>query len=1546
MLIIFFLYRKILFTTLLLKILGEKNFNTMEIKSFSFFYRLLPNKPYKTRSNSLDFTSYYNVRKNKKNLASFAKQIKTHSSYSKLSEINQISIHLASPERIRFWAQKVLPNGKILGRVTNANTLHYKTFKPQKGGLFCERIFGPIKDFECACGKSKKMIKKTSLLNLEKETSFDTERTQAKNLSQKSLDSLTKTNSSLISTKPSEMTLQGDDQTASDKITAIHSFTNLRSLNSTESSSREEKKTEFCPNCDVEYTWSIIRRYQLGYIQLVAPVSHLWYLKGTPSYLSILLNLKKRDLESILYSSESMSLEAAWYQKSLIYQSPSNLFMSWQKLLKNEKALTPSSFEKKIPSTTTQKSNLKRVNKQIPERLENWRLEEKESLISPLPSHLVELDKKEIEENKVSELDVLLSKTQIRQGDQSVFDVKNLSIPLYILSKLKQVGKKKFFLQLIQEIWKNFYKKSYLLAYRKAFQILKFTKLSYPKLPFLNSLDEERQFVLEREDFKSTEAEQRLKEIMKSEKRNLLKTLFPTKFPIFRKNQIRLIKQRELLKIENKEKITKNYFQKKIKIISRNLLLKNKNHKKFMYHLKHANKLFSKGQLHPQLLTKAKFRYLKLFKRSNREFSLSRKERIKLYFKIHVLKSIKKWNQSKFELFSLLKEEQDLNLNSDLVLLFSLLNLTKKRFNLTASLNLRYLDIDNIFLLVAKDLTKAILQEAKFLINLFSKELIRNIVLGLIKSSSKNVILGKERFGSLFFSKKKEILTSSQKKSWEKSNLISNAQPVLNLEKNLARQIFNDEITMKNQPSLSFAWYKANKLNQQITDQGNKFLKRFSVLKFFKNQLLDLSPFFKKDSKIFWTNFTQLINWCRRKSVEQISESIVIFRNKKVNSLIKKLEESLKTKPHAFLTREIGGFSFSMVCSAGLTKEKKQALNLRRKILDFKLKNLKTYYKILSSKKSDFGKILEEKTIFNNIYLLSHRFIWKKEKDWRSFFFYVSAFPDFIDLPISYYQNRIPNNESVNLIGAGIIQRLLSELNIDELKKVDKQNRIVLYEFTKEITQLKRFIRVGLADKSDESKYKELIQERDKLIRHLKLTRVLYQKKSNPESMILSTLPVLPPDLRPIMKLEGQVAASDLNRFYQRILYRNERLQKFLKDPATRYSYEMKFTQRLLQESVDNLISNGKGKVVAEKDSRGRPLKSLSDILKGKEGRFRQHLLGKRVDYSGRSVIVVGPRLKIHQCGLPKEIALELFLPFLLKGLIHGKMARSVRGAKTILRTNPSLSLQILTEVMQNHPIFLNRAPTLHRLGIQAFQAKLVEGRAILLHPLVCPAFNADFDGDQMAVHLPITVEARAEAWKLMFSRANLLSPATGDPILLPSQDMVLGCYYLTTLKSNLLTNTKESRTLIRNQNLTKESHLYFSNLQEVLRAYYQKSLPQKLDLHSIIWLKYSANLSSLSSQQKKEKKLISSTSIQLTQISAIEESNAKESFSYLFENDHSNEEPNEIHLNQNGYWKEISPKIQQNFDPNNILVSRYMRTTVGRILFNSIIQDCLDKFI
>ncbi|MDR2437390.1 MAG: DNA-directed RNA polymerase subunit beta', partial [Endomicrobium sp.] len=368
-------------------------------------------------------------------------------------------------------------------------------------------------------------------------------------------------------------------------------------------------------------------------------------------------------------------------------------------------------------------------------------------------------------------------------------------------------------------------------------------------------------------------------------------------------------------------------------------------------------------------------------------------------------------------------------------------------------------------------------------------------------------------------------------------------------------------------------------------------------------------------------------------------------------------------------------------------------------------------------------------------------------------------------------------------IGASAIRKLLSKINLEE-------------EVKNIYTEVKK-------TKSD--------AERARLIRRLRVVEGFLNSGTRPEWMILTILPVIPPDLRPLVALDGgRFATSDLNDLYRRIINRNNRLRHIeqLKAPNVMINNE----KRLLQEAIDALIDN---------DSRTRPvtgagnraLKSLSDTLKGKQGRFRQNLLGKRVDYSGRSVIVVGPNLKLNQCGLPKEMALELFKPFIIKELISQENA-TLKSARRMLERGDAKVWNILEKVTKNHPVLLNRAPTLHRLGIQAFEPVLVEGKSIQLHPLTCAAFNADFDGDQMAVHLPISLEAQLEAKVLMMATRNILSPASGKPIAVPSQDMVLGSFYLTKEKIGVPGEGK-----------------IFSSVSEVTSAYQAK----KVDLQARI---------------------------------------------------------------------------------------------------------------
>nr|YP_009247486.1 RNA polymerase beta [Tahina spectabilis]AMW65453.1 RNA polymerase beta [Tahina spectabilis] len=374
---------------------------------------------------------------------------------------------------------------------------------------------------------------------------------------------------------------------------------------------------------------------------------------------------------------------------------------------------------------------------------------------------------------------------------------------------------------------------------------------------------------------------------------------------------------------------------------------------------------------------------------------------------------------------------------------------------------------------------------------------------------------------------------------------------------------------------------------------------------------------------------------------------------------------------------------------------------------------------------------------------------------------------------------------------------------------------------------------------------RKIRRRKDFLVRRMELAKHFIRTNVEPEWMVLCLLPVLPPELRPIIQTDGgKLMSSDINELYRRVIYRNNTLTDLLATSRSTPGELVMCQEKLVQEAVDTLLDNGiRGQPM--RDGHNKVYKSFSDVIEGKEGRFRETLLGKRVDYSGRSVIVVGPSLSLHQCGLPREIAIELFQTFLIRGLIRQHVASNIGIAKSKIREKEPIVWEILQEVMRGHPVLLNRAPTLHRLGIQAFQPILVEGRAICLHPLVCKGFNADFDGDQMAVHVPLSLEAQAEARLLMFSHINLLSPAIGDPISVPTQDMLIGLYVLTIRnrrgicanrhntynRGNYQNNTVDNN----GYKYTKEKELYFCSSYDVLGAYRQK----RISLDSPLWLRW-----------------------------------------------------------------------------------------------------------
>lgn len=430
---------------------------------------------------------------------------------------------------------------------------------------------------------------------------------------------------------------------------------------------------------------------------------------------------------------------------------------------------------------------------------------------------------------------------------------------------------------------------------------------------------------------------------------------------------------------------------------------------------------------------------------------------------------------------------------------------------------------------------------------------------------------------------------------------------------------------------------------------------------------------------------------------------------------------------------------------------------------------------------------------------------------------------------------------------------------------------------------------------------RKIQRRKDLFVRRIKLAKQFLQTDIKPEWMVLCLLPVLPPELRPMIELgEGELITSDPNELYRRVIYRNNTLIDFLARSGSTPGGLVVCQTRLVQEAVDALIDNGiRGQPM--KDSHNRPYKSFSDVIEGKEGRFRENLLGKRVDYSGRSVIVVGPSLPLHQCGLPREMAIELFQAFVIRGLIGRHLAPNLRAAKSMIQNKESIIWKVLQEVMQGHPVLLNRAPTLHRLGIQAFQPILVKGRAIRLHPLVCGGFNADFDGDQMAVHIPLSLEAQAEARLLMLSHTNLLSPATGDPVSVPSQDMLLGLYILTIENHQGIYGNSNHPSKNNYKNIASLKKIpYFYSYNDVIRAQEQK----QISLHSPLWLRWKTDLRIITSINR--------------------------------------EKPIEVQYDPSGIFSQIHEHYQLRKNKKETILSIYICTTVGRIIFNQQIEEAI----
>ena len=1197
--------------------------------------------------------------------------------YSKIHELKLVSIGLASPEKIQSWAEKELPNGKIFGEVTNANTFHYRTFQPTKGGLFCERIFGPLKDFECACGKRQKP-------------------------------------------------------------TALESKKIL-----------EHKQTTryFCSNCDVEYTWSIIRRYQLGFIKLNAPVTHLWYLKTNPSYLSIFFDMKRKDLEAVVYCTDSLTLENVWKyseQKTNFYNSITDLYNMWLKF-KNFKE-KKQNFEK----TFLNKKQKKGIERQ------KFLFHFKENLLLDRKSRKNNFLERYKRKTTFSKNKELFSAFQFE-----ILKEENLSpVEFKIFQKVKNQKNQILFSSIFEKIFQKNLKKTYGNSILK-----KFLKQFF----FPNQKDQKTHFELYKKCF------------------------FPNSF-------------------------FDNNFSEKKKETSLFLLFS------FLFNFSHSLVFSLKSSQ-------------KLFK--NKE-SLTKRNSILLLIIVSFLKK-----QKTLENFlSKKKQNKKENFSSQLHQIFAF-------FQFTQNDSYSHQKIFFGDLLNPGEYPDLFINSENIFVSGFGKALAH-------KNEKKFLSYPYDKYTQkfLFFPKKKKFLWNSKKSTFQVCNKCSDFQKKRKYEKK------------------------------------QKKLKEFLRSGFVMNNI-------EKDMK------------SKNEEINEFSFHSQKFTNSKQSfhfSLRKKSKKNFLSVP--VLQRQ----SKTSSSSKGVPSTREMDKNSSQKTL-------------LQMVQKKNGKNERSKMLKNPVFTISYNFLWKNDSDWKYFVYYNSLFlSEFEDIPlyepfqtsfssgdrISQTKNQYfsilegvdTNSPKQTQVGAGILEKLLTEYTPTELKKMIKQHQILLPKINQIIHSSKQLL---TTPKKESLKIQKYIQKREHIVRRLKFLRKFFRKNSNPTFMILRNLPVLPPDLRPILKLQNQIAASDLNRFYQRIIYRNERLKKFSKDSATNQSFELRYAQRLLQEAVDNLIQNGKGGVKPETNSRGIPLKSLSEVLKGKQGRFRQYLLGKRVDYSGRSVIVVGPKLKLYECGLPKEMAFELFLPFLIQQILQLNLSKTVIGAKNLLKKDSTLAFHLLKKIMKNIPVLLNRAPTLHRLGFQAFLPKLIEGRAILLHPMVCPGFNADFDGDQMAVHVPLTVEARTEAWKFMLSTNNFINSATGDPVLLPTQDMVLGLYYLTTdfqSKSaavqilNFLRKGENSKFYDFQKN--NKNFSFFSNFSDVLYAYQRK----EISLHSPIWVRWSGFVD--------------------------------------FGND--SIKSVEIQVRKNGYWQQITPKITTFSNQTNEIFSKFIRTTPGRIFMNFMIREFQKK--
>lgn len=1132
-------------------------------------------------------------------------------SYNRRVLVDSLEIGLASPEQIRKWSRRILPNKVLSGEVLTPKTVDYKTLKPIKNGLFCEKIFGPTRDFFCSCGK--KRINKS-----------------------------------------------------------------------------------FCSECDVEHTEASVRRYRLGHINLISPVTHVWYLRGRPSYISTLLGKKRRSIEALAYCTTFLPE----------FIPPKN---------------TNSFREEKTKDKTTY------LNSKVKESIYGDLSQGKEIVFQ------ARWDQRP--ENSLKAFSLLSPRFRVRKPISTSSEKGEEGVGMH----LEESGNG------LEGLWRKARSEN---GREKEDSLLngKLGFFSPSKLGEPNEIGTHARFYS------------------------------PT---------VSLISGGRTKKKEKIEKLSEQSWR---------------------------PYSFSSGDI-------------KNFK--NQEENLSIENTKQRNITKNILSGYRK---------TFLFGEQGFQE-------------TKK----------------NIFQRLTGKNKKASFLEYFYIISRNGK-----------KGSSKIY----ERIPMEQNLKKKPSFQGRSPSRFCSINPISN--------KNIQHPIKG---------------YKTPKNNYEEYLQGTRFLR-----KRIKKTLVDVDSTSQEAS-------------------QRISKNLNSFKSFSISSFAGGAVPSGKSLQDFPFPLRWQFYSPTIFLSPGGKKIGKTEMNGAGEVKIKEFPPISNFDDLAKKLKMGDGmerknkKIIFTKDFFSQSQTLPISPTFACDLDERSRFLdYITCISGFQDRKISIYSGMERKfslegvyelNEANLLNGEDGIEEILSYTGGEAIREMinrldmPKLRRFLHFEIESlslEILNLRqsfdpvpspfllnrknqRYVYNKAVTVSVEPLLAKIIKRRARHWRRLKLAQIFSKSCKRPEWMILSALPVLPPDLRPILRLDGDVlVVSDLNQLYQKVLFRNSRFKRLGIITVESVAY----AKGLLQEAVDALLDNGKGGAVPMVAPNDRPLKSLSDILKGKRGRFRQNLLGKRVDYSGRSVIVVGPKLLLHQCGLPREMALELFQPFIIRKLLTQGFAKGIGIAKKMIQENNPIVWEILSQLIRQHPLLLNRAPTLHRLGIQAFQPLLVPGRAILLHPLVCTAFNADFDGDQMAVHIPLSAQARAESWKLLWSRNNILSPATGQPVLLPSQDMVLGCYYLTSYVSKI--NDKQH--FFEHTNKRKK---WFGNMEEV-RSYYDQGL---VSIHQKIWMRVEGD----------------------------------------YENGNNPERPIEFQVQYSGFWRKIAPKSQLHIDSNGQIVTTLIQTTPGRVLINEILQ-------